>query len=220
MTFSMVAYDPQTEAWGVAVQSKFVAIGALTPWAKAGVGAIATQAWINTTYGSRGLELLARGLSPTETIAKLTEEDQERAHRQVGIIDVRGEGVSYTGEACPPWAGGQIGRHYARQGNFRIGEASILAMVQGLEEVQGPLWDRLLAALVAGQQAGGDIRGQQSAALLVVQAGAGFRGFNDRVIDLRVDDHPTPIEELRRILQVRLADPAWSTRVRSGLYIP
>jgi uncharacterized Ntn-hydrolase superfamily protein len=212
MTFSIVAYDPQTEAWGVAVQSKFVAIGALTPWAKAGVGTIATQSWINTTFGSRGLELLERGLSVTETIALLTGEDKGRAHRQVGMIDVRGEAASYTGEACPPWAGGLVGTHYACQGNFLASDAPILAMAQAFEEAQGPLWDRLLAALVAGQQAGGDRRGQQSAALLVVQAGAGFRGFNDRVIDLRVDDHPTPIVELRRILQVRLADPAWSAR--------
>ena len=212
MTFSMVAYDPQTGAWGVAVQSKFVAIGALTPWAKAGVGAIATQAWINTTYGSRGLELLSRGLSPAATIAQLTGEDQERAHRQVGMIDVRGEAATYTGEECPPWAGELVGTHYACQGNFLVGDAPILAMAQAFEEAQGPLWDRLLAALVAGQQAGGDRRGQQSAALLVVQDGAGFRGFNDRVIDLRVDDHPTPIVELQRILQVRLADTTWSTR--------
>jgi uncharacterized Ntn-hydrolase superfamily protein len=212
MTFSIVAYDPQSEAWGVAVQSKFVAIGALTPWAKAGVGAIATQAWINTTYGSHGLELLARSLSPTETIAHLTGEDEGRAHRQVGMIDVRGEPASYTGEACLPWAGGLVGRHYACQGNFLVGDAPILAMAKAFEMAQGPLWDCLLAALVAGQQAGGERRGQQSAALLIVQADAGFRGFNDRVIDLRVDDHPTPIVELQRLLQVRLADPAWSAR--------
>jgi uncharacterized Ntn-hydrolase superfamily protein len=172
----------------------------------------ATQPWINTTYGSRGLESLERGLSVTETIALLTGEDKGRAHRQVGMIDVRGEAASYTGEACPPWAGGLVGTHYACQGNFLASDAPILAIAEAFEEAQGPLWDRLLAALVAGQQAGGDRRGQQAAALLVVQAGAGFRGFNDRVIDLRVDDHPTPIVELRRILQVRLADPAWSAR--------
>src|SRR6266516_3248454 len=123
MTFSIVAYDPQSEAWGVAVQSKFVAIGALTPWAKADVGAIATQAWINTTYGTHGLELLARGLSPTATITQLTEEDQGRAHRQVGMIGVRGEPATYTGEEGPPWAVGLVGRHYACQGNFLVSEA-------------------------------------------------------------------------------------------------
>src|SRR6266566_6402728 len=133
MTFSIVAYDPQSEAWGVAVQSKFVAIGALTPWAKAGVGAIATQAWINTTYGSRGLELLARGLSPTATIAQLTGEDEGRAHRQVGMIGVRGEAATYTGEACPPWAGGLVGKQCACQGNFLVGVAPILAMAQTFE---------------------------------------------------------------------------------------
>jgi uncharacterized Ntn-hydrolase superfamily protein len=212
MTFSIVAYDPQTVAWGAAVQSKFVAIGALTPWAKAGVGAIATQAWINTTYGSRGLELLAQGLSPAATIAQLTGEDQGRAHRQVGMIDARGEAATYTGEECPPWAGGLVGIHYVCQGNYLVSDAPILAMSQAFEEVHGPLWNRLQAALVAGQGAGGDTRGQQSATLLVVQAGAGFRGFNDRVIDLRVDDHPTPIVELQRILQVRLANPTWSAR--------
>src|SRR6266487_116298 len=133
MTFSMVAYDPQTKTWGVAVQSKFVAIGALTPWAKAGVGAIATQAWINTTYGSRGLELLAHGLSPAANIAHLTEEDEGRAHRQVGMIGVRGEAASYTGEACPPWAGGLMGRYYVCQGNFLVSDAPILAMAQTFE---------------------------------------------------------------------------------------
>src|SRR6266496_5875708 len=125
MTFSIVARDLQTSEWGVAVQSKFVAIGALTPWAKADVGAIATQAWINTTYGTRGLELLARGLSPTATIAHLTGEDEGRAHRQVGMIGIRGEAATYTGEACPPWAGGLVGRNYACQGNFMIGDAPI-----------------------------------------------------------------------------------------------
>jgi uncharacterized Ntn-hydrolase superfamily protein len=128
------------------------------------------------------------------------------------MINARGEVATYTGEKCPQWAGGLTGRYYACQGNFLVSDAPILAMAQAFEVTQGPLWDRLLAVLVAGQQAGGDRRGQQSAALLVVQAGAGFRGFNDRMIDLRVDEHPMPIEELRRILQLRLADPAWSAR--------
>lgn len=212
MTFSIVARDLQAGEWGVAVQSKFVAIGALTPWARAGVGAIATQAWINTTYGTRGLELLTSGLSPTETIAQLTREDEGRAHRQVGIVSVSGEPATYTGESCPSWAGSRIGLHYACQGNFLVSDAPILAMAQAFERAQGPLYDRLVAALEAGQAAGGDRRGQQSAALLVVRAHSGFRGFNDRLIDLRVDDHPTPIEELRRILRVRLADTSWSSR--------
>ena len=212
MTFSIVARDLQSSEWGVAVQSRFVAIGALTPWARAGVGAIATQAWINTTYGTRGLELLASGLSPTETIAQLTREDEGRAHRQVGMIGVSGAPATYTGEACPSWAGSLIGAHYACQGNLLVGDAPILAMAQAFEEAQGPLYDRLVMALAAGQAAGGDRRGQQSAALLVVRAHGGFRGFNDRLIDLRVDDHPTPVEELRRILRVRLAASSWSAR--------
>jgi len=212
MTFSIVARDLQAREWGVAVQSKFVAIGALTPWARAGVGAIATQAWINTTYGTRGLELLARGASPTETIAQLTREDEGRAHRQIGMVGVHGEPASYTGEACPTWAGSRIGAHYACQGNFLVSDTPILAMAQAFEEAQGPLYDRLLIALEAGQNAGGDRRGQQSAALLVVRAHSGFRGFNDRLIDLRVDDHVSPIEELRRVLSVRLADTRWEAR--------
>ena len=212
MTFSIVARDPSVGEWGVAVQSKFVAIGALTPWAKAGVGAIATQAWINTSYGSQGLTLLERGYSPTEVITHLTKADKGHAHRQVGIVGVSGEPATYTGEACPDWAGSLIGTHYACQGNFLVGEKTIQAMARAFEEREGPLYDRLMTALAAGQAAGGDKRGQQSAALLVVRAHGGFRGFNDRVIDLRVDDHPTPIEELQRILHIRLADPPWQTR--------
>jgi len=212
MTYSIVARDPSTGEWGVAVQSKFVAIGALTPWAKAGVGAIATQAWINTRYGSQGLDLLEQGHSPSEVIVRLTQADQGHAHRQIGIIGVSGEPATYTGEACPDWAGSLIGSHYACQGNFLVGEQTIQAMAQVFEERGGPLYERLMAALWAGQAAGGEKRGQQSAALLVVRAHAGFRGFNDRVIDVRVDDHPTPLEELERILRVRLAAPPWQMR--------
>jgi uncharacterized Ntn-hydrolase superfamily protein len=212
MTFSMVARDLQTQEWAVVVQSKFVAIGALTPWAKAGVGAIATQAWINTTYGTRGLELLASGLSPAETLAYLTREDAGHAHRQVAMIGVSGDPACYTGPACPAWAGSLMGAHYSCQGNFLVSEVPILAMAQAFEEAEGPLYDRLVKALEAAQAAGGDRRGQQSAALLVVRAQSGFRGFNDRLIDLRVDDHPNPIQELRRILDVRLADTTWESR--------
>jgi uncharacterized Ntn-hydrolase superfamily protein len=210
MTFSIVARDLQAGEWGVAVQSKFVAIGALTPWARAGVGAIATQAWINTTYGSRGLALLEHGRSPTEIIAQLTRVDEGRMYRQVGMIGISGEPATYTGEACPAWAGSIVGMHYACQGNFLGSEVTIQAMAQAFEQSEGPLYNRLMAALAAGQAAGGDRRGQQSAALLVVRAYGGFRGFNDRVIDIRVDDHPTPILELRRILHVRLTDLSWS----------
>jgi uncharacterized Ntn-hydrolase superfamily protein len=211
MTYSMVARDPQTDTWGVAVQSKFVAIGAVTPWARAPIGAIATQAWINVAYGPGGLELLARGLSAADAVRALTAADAGHAHRQVGIVGAGGDPASFTGAACPPWAGGLVGVDYACQGNFLVGPETVQAMAQAFERSPGPLWERLMAALGAGQAAGGDRRGQQSAALLVVREGAGFRGFDDRMIDLRVDDHRDPIGELARILRLRLADPAWSS---------
>jgi uncharacterized Ntn-hydrolase superfamily protein len=210
MTYSIVARDPQARICGVAVQSKFVAIGALTPWARADVGAVATQAWINTTYGTRGLDLLASGLSAGATIEHLTESDPLRDHRQVGVVGTGHLPATYTGVACPDWAGGQVGADYACQGNFLAGPAVLAAMAQAFEATSGALWDRLITALAAGQSAGGDRRGQQAAAPVV--AGQGFRGHSDRLIDLRVDDHPEPIEELRRILRVRLVDPAWSAR--------
>ncbi len=200
---------------GVAVQAKLLAIGALTPWAKAGVGAIASQARINTTYGTRGLELLAAGLSPAEALARLTKADPGRAYRQVGIVAAQGTPAVYTGEECPAWAGSHIGSQYVCQGNCLKSSATIQAMVHAFEETQGPLWERLLTALTAGQEAGGDLRGQQSAALIVVHAHAAFRGFNGRKIDLRVDDHPTPRVELHRLLQQCLSDPVWSAREES-----
>jgi uncharacterized Ntn-hydrolase superfamily protein len=202
MTFSIVARDPQSGEWGIAVQSKFLAVGAVVPWAKAGVGAIATQAWANTSYGQRGLELLESKLSASETLKQLLSDDEGRAERQVGIVGASGQPVTYTGTGCFPWAGGRVGEHYACQGNILVGEDTVLAMARTFEESSGLLCDRLVAALAAGQAAGGDSRGQQSAALLVVRAHAGYGGFNDRFIDLRVDDHPDPINELRRILQL------------------
>ncbi|HZU70158.1 MAG TPA: DUF1028 domain-containing protein [Ktedonobacteraceae bacterium] len=202
MTFSIVARDPNAGELGIAVQSKFLAVGAVVPWARAGVGAIATQAWANTTYGPSGLELLARGLSAQETIARLTAADDGRANRQVGIVAVHGEPATFTGDDCFPWAGGHTGEHYACQGNILVGEETVLAMARTFEQTDGHLCDRLMAALAAGQAAGGDSRGQQSAALLIVREKGGYSGFNDRFIDLRVDDHPRPIEELQRILQL------------------
>ncbi len=203
MTFSIVARDPQTGELGVAVESKFLAVGAVVPWAKAGVGAIATQAWANTTYGPRGLELLASGLSAHETLAQLTSEDAGRADRQVGIIGVSGEPATFTGDQCFPWAGGHVGEHYTCQGNILVSEETVLSIARTFEQTTGHLCDRLVAALAAGQAAGGDSRGQQSAVLLVVREGGGYSGFNDRFIDLRVDDHPHPIAELYRILQLQ-----------------
>lgn len=202
MTFSIVARDPHTGELGIAVQSKFLAVGAVVPWARAGVGAIATQSWANTSYGPRGLELLASGFSAAETLQQLISADEGHADRQVGIIGLTGTPVTYTGEKCFPWAGGHIGPDYTCQGNILVGEETVLAMARTFEQITGLLCDRLVAALAAGQAAGGDSRGQQSAALLVVRERGGYGGFNDRFIDLRVDDHPTPIDELQRILQL------------------
>ena len=202
MTFSIVARDPQTGELGIAVESKFLAVGAVVPWAKAGIGAIATQAWANTSYGPRGLELLAGGLSAREVVKLLTGEDSGHAQRQAGVIGVSGEPATFTGDQCFPWAGGHVGEHYTCQGNILVGEETVLSMARTFESTAGHLCDRLVAALAAGQAAGGDSRGQQSAALLVVREGGGYSGFNDRFIDLRVDDHPRPIDELHRILQM------------------
>ncbi|MBO0793475.1 MAG: DUF1028 domain-containing protein [Ktedonobacteraceae bacterium] len=202
MTFSIVARDPERGEWGVAVQSKFLAVGAVVPWAKAGVGAVATQAWANSSYGPRGLELLASGSSAEETLKQLLSDDTGRAARQAGIIGVSGKPASYTGEQCFSWAGGQVGEHYACQGNILVGEETVQAMASTFEGTPGLLCDRLLAALAAGQAAGGDSRGQQSAALLVVRERGGYGGFTDRFIDLRVDDHAAPIAELQRLLQL------------------
>jgi len=202
MTFSIVARDPQKGELGIAVQSKFLGVGAVVPWAKAGIGAIATQSWANTSYGPHGLDLLENGLSADQVLTQLTQNDENRARRQVGIVSVTGKPATYTGEECYPWAGGYIGEHFACQGNILVGEDTVLAMVRTFEETSELLCDRLIAALAAGQEAGGDSRGQQSAALLVVKEKGGYEGFNDRFIDLRVDDHPHPIDELRRILQL------------------
>ncbi len=202
MTFSIVARDPQKGELGIAVESKFLGVGAVVPWAKAGVGAIATQSWANTTYGPRGLGLLENGLSADEALTQLTQDDENRAKRQVGIIGITGKPATYTGEECFPWAGGYIGEHFACQGNILVGEDTVFAMARTFEETRGLLCDRLIAALAAGQEAGGDSRGQQSAALLVVKEKGGYEGFNDRFIDLRVDDHPHPIDELWRILHL------------------
>ncbi len=202
MTFSIVARDSQTGELGIAVQSKVLAVGAVVPWAKAGVGAIATQSLANTSFGPRGLELLASGFSATEVLAQLIAEDEGRTSRQLGIIGIDGAPASFTGDQCYPWAGGHVGDHFTCQGNILVGEETVFAMARTFEETSGRLCDRLITALAAGQAAGGDSRGQQSAALLVVKQGSGYGGFNDRFIDLRVDDHPQPIDELQRILQL------------------
>jgi len=201
-TFSIVAYDPENGDLGVAVQSKFLAVGAVVPWARAGVGAVATQSWANTTYGPEGLRLMAEGLSAQEALRKLVEADEERAMRQAGIVDAHGNAAAYTGEECFEWAGHIVGKGFACQGNILVSEETVQAMAQAFEESEGELAERLVAALEAGQEAGGDSRGRQSAALLVVREKGGYGGFNDRYVDLRVDDHPTPIQELKRLLEL------------------
>ncbi len=199
-TFSIVGFDPQTGDLGVAVQSKFLAVGAVVPFAKAGVGAVATQSWANTSYGPRGLDLLAAGKSPEEAIAALTGADDRPEQRQVGIVDAQGRSATFTGPNCFPWAGGMTGPNFAAQGNILVGEDTVRALAETFQQAQGSLAHRLVEALAAGQRAGGDSRGQQSAALLVVRETGGYGGFNDRMIDLRVDEHPQPIAELARLL--------------------
>lgn len=201
-TFSIVAYDPERQEWGVAVQSKFLAAAAVVSWARAGAGAVATQSYANTSYGPRALAWMAQGLSAQEVVARLIAEDEGRAQRQVGVVDAQGNAAAYTGEGCLEWAGHIVGKHYACQGNILVDERTVQAMAEAFEATGGELAERLVAALAAGQAAGGDRRGQQSAGLLVVREGGGYGGFNDRYIDLRVDDDPQPIEKLRQLLEL------------------
>lgn len=201
-TFSIVGRDAQTGDLGVAVQSKFLAVGVVVPWVKAGIGAVATQAWANTSYGPRGLELLAAGHSAPEAMRMLTADDPQAEHRQAGIVDAHGHSATFTGESCYTWAGGIAGPDFAAQGNILVGEETVRALAETFQSTRGPLWRRLLDALAAGQAAGGDSRGMQSAALVVAREAGGYGGYNDRFIDLRVDDHVSPIEELRRLLDM------------------
>ncbi len=201
-TFSIVAVDLAAGELGVAVQSKFLAVGAAVPWLEGGVGAVATQAWANTSYGPRGLALLRQGASPAEAVDALVAADDGRARRQIGIVDARGKSATYTGEECTEWAGGVCGDGFAAQGNILAGPGVVDGLVSGLAQTQGTLAERLLAALRAAQRAGGDKRGQQSAALVVVKPGGGYGGYNDRYIDLRVDDATEPIEQLAHLLDL------------------
>jgi uncharacterized Ntn-hydrolase superfamily protein len=198
-TFSIVGFDPETDTWGVAVQSKFLAVGAIVPWARSGVGAVATQAMANFNYGPRGLELMSQGKTAQETVEALISSDDDREHRQLGVVDAAGRAATFTGSECFEWAGGVEGEHYAAQGNILVGRETVEAMARTFEGTSGGLAGRLLAALEAGLGAGGDSRGKQSAALLVVREGGGYGGDNDHVVDLRVDDHPEPIRELIRL---------------------
>ena len=199
-TYSIVACDLEAAEWGVAVQSKVLAVGAGVPAAEPRVGAVATQALANMRYGPDGLALLRQGLSAEEVVQRLTEADEGRADRQLGVVDAQGRAATYTGVSCLDWAGGITGDGYAAQGNILVSEETVTALGRTFEATAGkPLAERLLDALTAAQAAGGDRRGQQSAALLVVRNDGGYMGTTDAVADLRVDDHPTPIEELCRI---------------------
>jgi uncharacterized Ntn-hydrolase superfamily protein len=199
-TYSIVACDLEARQWGVAVQSKFLAVGSVVPWAEPEVGAIATQAYANPGYGPNGLTLLRDGLAASEAVERLVAEDEGRDQRQLGIVDANGGGASWTGPDCNEWAGHRTGPGYAAQGNILVGEETVAALASTFEKnPRLPLVQRLIECLTAAQAAGGDRRGQQSASLLVVERNGGYAGLSDVLIDLRVDDHERPIEELRRI---------------------
>jgi uncharacterized Ntn-hydrolase superfamily protein len=202
-TYSIVACDLERGEWGVGVQSKFLAVGSVVPWVEAGIGAVATQALANVAYGPEGLALLREGLSAEETIARLTEADDGRDDRQVGIVDGEGRSATFTGSACLDWAGGQTGPCFAAQGNILVSEETVAGLVGGFTGSEArPLAERLLEALAAAQLAGGDRRGQQSAALMVARREGGYGGMTDIAVDLRVDDHAEPIVELHRLYEL------------------
>ncbi len=209
-TFSIAARDSVAGELGVAVASRFFAVGNVVPWARAGVGAVATQSFANTSFGWRGLELLEKGLTPEEAVNVLLRDDDNPTRRQLGMVAADGASATYTGENCIAWAGGRKGRNYAVQGNILAGEPVVIAMEKAFLETKGTLADRLYAALVAGDAKGGDARGKQSAAMLVVKAGAGYGGYTDRAIDIRVDDHPEPFKELGRLLNYAQMNYAWN----------
>ena len=199
-TYSIVACDLEARRWGVATQSKFLGVGSIVPWAEAEVGAIATQSYANPRYGPDGLALLRDGLSADDVVERLTSADDGREHRQVGVVDAKGGSATFTGGECHDWAGGRTGEGYAAQGNILVSEETVDALAETFEATAGkPLEERLLDCLDAAQAAGGDSRGQQSAALLVVEKDGGYAGLWDVVFDLRVDDHPRPLEDLRRL---------------------
>lgn len=199
MTFSIVAFDPATGDLGVVVASKFPNVRGVIPFAKAGVGAVATQSFCNTAYATQGFALLENGATPAQAVDILTANDPDRASRQLGIVDAQGRSATFTGAGCFDWCGGLTGPNYAAQGNVIQGEQVLRALVATLHATTGTLADRLLAALAAGQAAGGDRRGQQSAALLVVRKNGGYGVNNDSYVDISIPDHPQPIAELQRV---------------------
>jgi uncharacterized Ntn-hydrolase superfamily protein len=205
-TYSIAACDLAGGQWGVATQSKFLAVGSVVPWARPGVGAIATQAYANTRYGPDGLALLERGLAAGEVVERLISADDGRDHRQLGIVDAHGGSATFTGSACMAWAGGATGDGFAAQGNILVSDETVDALAAAFKGSKGlPLAERLISCLAAAQAAGGDRRGQQSAALLVVERDGGYAGLSDSVVDLRVDDHQTPVEELGRLYRIHQA---------------
>jgi len=205
-TFSIVGYDPVNGDWGVAVASRYFSVGAVVPWAEAGVGCIATQADVNVGYGPRGMELLRQGLSAKEVLSKLQAEDTfpDKEGRQVAIIDGKGNIATFTGPNAPKWAGDRQGKTWSAQGNILVGPQVPEAMGRAFEATDGELAEKLFAALKAGDDAGGDSRGKQSASMIVVRKGGGRNYNNDRYLYLNVDDNPAPIPELRRLLDMNL----------------
>jgi uncharacterized Ntn-hydrolase superfamily protein len=209
-TFSIVGRDSATGELGVAVASRFFAVGSVVPWAKADVGAVATQSYANTTFGWRGLELLEQGATPEEIVEILVRADDDPERRQFGIVAADGKSATYTGANCLAWAGGRNGPNYAVQGNILASEEVVTAMEKVFLETKGTLAERLYVALVAGDEKGGDARGKQSAALLVVKKNAGYGGYTDRAIDIRIDDHPEPFKELGRLLKLAQVNYSWN----------
>ncbi|MBX5473482.1 MAG: DUF1028 domain-containing protein [Thermoleophilia bacterium] len=201
-TYSIAACDLEAQEWGVAVQSKFLAVGSVVPWAEPQVGALATQAYANPRYGPDGLALLRQGLAADEVVKRLVAADEGRDERQLGVVDGQGRSASWTGSGCLEWAGHRNGPCYAAQGNILVGPKTVDALAATFEGTRLPLAERLLACLAAAQAAGGDRRGQQSASLLVVRRNGGYAGLSDIVVDLRVDDHERPIDELRRLYAI------------------
>lgn len=202
-TFSIVAADVARGELGIAVASKFLACGAVVPWASAGAGAVATQSYSNTAYGPDGIRMMREGLSAEATLARLIADDPDRALRQVGLVDARGGAAAHTGSACHGWAGHLTGPSFAAQGNILVGEETVKAMAASFQSATGALADRLVNALARGEAAGGDRRGRQASAVYVVKAEGGYGGKNDVLVDLRVDDHPDPVVELRRLLDLQ-----------------
>ena len=198
-TYSIAACDLDAGQWGVATQSKFLAVGSVVPWAEPHAGAIATQAYANPRYGPEGLALLQQGLSAQEVVDRLVEADDGREHRQLGVVDAGGRSASHTGSECYAWAGGRTGPCYAAQGNILVSRETVDGLADTFESSSGPLAARLIDCLAAAQAAGGDSRGQQSAALLVVERDGGYAGLSDVAVDLRVDDHERPVDELQRL---------------------